>query len=63
MTTERMVEVVRDIQSKVNKKLEQTNMKYKVAADNYRCSKIFKEGNLVIVFYARSASSMHKLHA
>lgn len=45
-----MADQVRSIQVEVKEKLEAANTKYKATADKYRRSKIFKEGDMVMVF-------------
>src|SRR3954467_11857618 len=45
-----MANEVQDVQAEVRKKLEETNARYKAAADKHRRSKIFKEGDSVMVF-------------
>ena len=50
IAAERMANEVQDVQAEVRKKLEETNARYNAAADKHRRSKIFKEGDSVMVF-------------
>jgi hypothetical protein len=50
IAAERMAEDVRDIQLEVKQKLEETNAKYKAAADKHRRSKVFEVGDSVMIF-------------
>ncbi|CAL5339363.1 unnamed protein product [Camellia sinensis] len=47
---ETMAKQAQTIQEEVRQKLEETNTKYKAAADSHRRSKLFKEGDSVMVF-------------
>lgn len=49
IVAEHMAEEVQDVQAEV-KKLEQTNAKYKPAADKHQWSKVIEESYSVIVF-------------
>lgn len=48
-----MAKEVLDVQAEVKKKLEDNNTKYKAAADKYWGSKIFDDGDSVMVFPRR----------
>src|SRR5436853_7821831 len=48
-----MAKEVQDVQAEVRKKLEEMNAKYKTAADKHRRSKVFEEGDSVMVFVRR----------
>ena len=45
-----VAEHVQSMQAEVRQKLEQANAKYKKAADKHRREKLFKEGDMVMVF-------------
>lgn len=48
-----MADQVRSIQMEVKAKLDASNAKYKVAADKHQRSKVFKEGDMIIVFLCK----------
>ena len=48
-----MAEQVQSIQAEVKKKLEETNEKYKAAADKHQGTRCFKRGTWSWFFYAR----------
>ncbi|CAL2273298.1 unnamed protein product [Prunus armeniaca] len=50
VAAENLVEEVMVVRDEVKHKLEQTNAKYKVAANKHRRVKVFQEGNSVMVF-------------
>jgi len=50
IAAERMANEVQDVQAEMRKMLEETNAKYNATADKHRRSKIFKEGDSVMVF-------------
>lgn len=54
IAAERMVVEVQDVQVEMKKKVEETNTKYKTSANKYWGSKIFEEGNSLMVFLAGS---------
>ncbi|GAV91222.1 hypothetical protein CFOL_v3_34621 [Cephalotus follicularis] len=45
-----MAEQAQLVQAKVKKKLAEVNAKYKIAADSHRRVKVFKDGDMVMVF-------------
>ncbi|GAV68356.1 hypothetical protein CFOL_v3_11859 [Cephalotus follicularis] len=49
MAAETMTEQAQIVQAEV-KKLDEVNVKYKTAADSHRRVKVFKEGDMVMVF-------------
>ncbi|GAV83697.1 hypothetical protein CFOL_v3_27143 [Cephalotus follicularis] len=50
MATETMAEQAQIVQAEVKKKLVEINTKYKTAADSHTRVKVFKEGDMVMVF-------------
>lgn len=64
VAVERMAIKVQDMQSEVEKKLAETNVKYKTNADKYQRSKIFEKGDSVMMFLPKeqfSAGTCSKL--
>ena len=45
-----MAEQAIDVQKKVRSRLEKSNARYKAIADNKRKEKVFKEGDMVMVY-------------
>ncbi|GAV71347.1 hypothetical protein CFOL_v3_14841 [Cephalotus follicularis] len=50
MAAETMAEQAQLVQAEVKKKLAEVNAKYNTAADSHRRVKVFKEGDMVMVF-------------
>ena len=48
-----MAEKVQSVQAEVKKKIEETNAKYKAAANKHRRHKLFQEGDMVMVFLCK----------
>jgi hypothetical protein len=64
IAAEHMADRVKAIQEEVRKKLEESNAKYKAAADRKRRLKLFKEGDLVMVYLRKGrlpAGTFNKL--
>ena len=65
-TAEQLVEHVHRLHQEVKKKLEESNAKYKAAADKHPSEKLFKEGDLVMIHLSKHhypAGMYHKLQA
>ncbi|KAK9913940.1 hypothetical protein M0R45_037739 [Rubus argutus] len=50
VAAESLAEMTKSIQAEVRAKLEETNAKYKAAADKHRRTKVFQVGDFVMVF-------------
>jgi hypothetical protein len=64
IAAEHLADRVKAIQEEVRKKLEESNAKYKAAADRKRRLKLFKEGDLVMVYLRKGrlpAGTFNKL--